>query len=123
MDEPRPNVQAANIMSPKPVGSAGQALDADEHGAPQTAHECSVIAIRRDGPNLIVTLGSHSIEHLISPQARQLAYAQRFKHGYATAGIDAGSGSYVPTEEMTEAQRQGRSVNTWHNDYCLTPGL
>lgn len=117
------NENENGVMPPRPIGNAGQAASAQSDGTPTEAHRCKVVAEQQDGANFIITLESDSVEHLLTAQARQLAYAQRFKHGYASAGIDAGNGTYVPPEELEAARKEDRSVELWRIDFVLTPGL
>ena len=73
------------------------------------------------GGRLRVILEGNSVERLLLPATRKLAYVQRFDHGMANAGIESEGGTYVPPDEMTDARSAQRNVNRWRIDFIITP--
>lgn len=72
------------------------------------------------GGKLRVIVEGDSVERLLSPEARKLAYVQRFDYGMSNAGIEA-EGTYVTNEERLAAKEEGRNVKTWRIDFIITP--
>lgn len=75
------------------------------------------------GGKLRVVIESNSVERLLSPDARKLAYIQRFDYGMSNAGIESEGGTYVPDDERADARKDKRDVGTWRIDFMLTPML
>ena len=117
-----------DALAPRPLGNDVQQAAAKEDAAtvPTEVNGVKVIEVAELGGRVTVVLeasGEHAITRLTDYAARNLAYAQRLKIGLGNAGIDAGSGTYIPTEEHTAAKAEDRAVNIWRNDYVLTPGI
>jgi hypothetical protein len=75
------------------------------------------------GGKLRVVIEGNSVEKLLSPEARKLAYVQRFDHGMSNAGIESEGGTYVTEEERAEARKEKRNIETWRIDFIITPML
>lgn len=73
------------------------------------------------GGKLRVIIEGGSVEKLLSPETRKLAYVQRFDHGMANAGIESEGGTYVTDEERAAARKEGRDIQTWRIDFIITP--
>ena len=70
------------------------------------------------GGKLIVTVEGASVDEVNSADAKKLAYAERGKHGYGNAGIEAVGGSYP---QPTEAKEGEEAVIKYRHDFQLTP--
>lgn len=53
-----------------------------------------IVAAEIIGEDLIVTVEGSDVEAVTSAEARQVAYRERLKHGFASAGISADGGPY-----------------------------
>lgn len=118
-------------LQPNPVAEQGQ--QAVVNGAmvdkvpkvstnPDLA-DIAVVELYMEGNRLIVIVESTSSDRVLSTDARNLAYAQRFEKGMTNAGIEAICGLYVPEAEYASAKKAGRDVGRWRRDFRLTPGL
>lgn len=125
-----------NVMTPNPMEEEGQQAVAknlsDGQGvpkqtpAPDSGSEVEVIKVvdnRMEGNRVIVVLESESTDRLMSSDAKNLAYAQRFAFGMTNAGIEALAGVYIPPEEYERAKEQERDVAVWRREFRLTPGI
>lgn len=68
-------------------------------------HGVSVKKAKVVGEELYVTLQSHSCDDLIGSAARQLAYAERIKHGFESGGIGSESTTYCV--DLSKADEDG----------------
>lgn len=116
-------MEAKNLMGADILNKAAQTPEGSKDVVPKTANGCTVVDVFRDGAKLVVVLESDSIMKLMSLPAKHLAFEQRLKHGLAGAGIDSGSGTYVPPEEYKAAKKEDRNVSKWRLNYNITPGL
>jgi len=73
------------------------------------------------GGKLRVIIEGRNVEKLLSPEARKLAYVQRFDHGMSNAGIESEGGTYVTDEERADARKEERDIQTWRIDFIITP--
>jgi len=64
-----------------------------------------VIGAKKEGNYLYVTVQAPSQEDAVSPAARKIAYNERDKHGFSSAGIEAFGGT-VPVD-LTEKDEEG----------------
>jgi hypothetical protein len=125
-----------NIMTPNPVGEEGQQAAANnlsggvgvpsQSPPPGSDSEQEVVKVvdnKMEGNRVIVVIESESTERLMSTDAKNLAYAQRFKFGMTNAGIEALAGVYVAPEEYERAKAQERDVAVWRREFRLTPGI
>lgn len=72
---------------------------------------------------LRVVIEGTDLERLTTPEARQLAYEQRLKHGMANAGVEAVAGTFVPPEEYEAANKEKRNVARWQREFRLVSML
>ena len=125
-----------NIMTPNPMAEGGQQAAANNlsegKGVPQqipgpkensTQPVVKVVDSRMEGNRVIIVLESNDTHRLMSSEAKNLAYAQRFVYGLTTAGIEALAGVYIPPEEYDKAKEQDRDVAIWRREFRLTPGI
>jgi len=117
----------ADPMQPNPVAEQGQqaALDgkvAKVHHV-EGLDDISVVDMHMEGNHLVVTVESESADRVMSTDARNLAYMQRFEKGMTNAGIEAIAGLYVPEDETKDAEKAGREITRWRRDFRLNPGL
>ena len=68
---------------------------------------------------LRVTIEGTDLERLTTPEARQLAFEQRLKHGMANAGVESVAGTFVPAEEYEAAAKEKRNVARWQREFRL----
>lgn len=123
--------QDASAMQPNPVAEQGQQAAANnvtESKVPKVQRtpgqpDLEVVELKMEGHKLIVIVESESSDRVMSTEARNLAYAQRFEKGMTHAGLEAVGGLYVPEAEYTAAKKAGREVACWRRDFRLTPGL
>lgn len=123
--------QGDPALQPNPVAEQGQQAavdDATSCKVPKIATnpdlpDIEVVELTMEGNKLIVIVESTSSDRVLSTDARNLAYAQRFEKGMTNAGIEAVCGLYVPEEEYASAKTAGRDVGRWRRDFRLTPGL
>lgn len=125
-----------NVMTPNPMAEGGQQAAANNlsggKGVPQQIPEpglasdqpvVKVVDSRMEGNRVIIVLESNDTNRLMSSEAKNLAYAQRFVYGLTTAGIEALAGVYIPPEEYDNAKKQKRDVALWRREFRLTPGI
>jgi hypothetical protein len=118
-------------LQPNPVAEQGQQAavnDATANKVPKVSKnpdlpDIEVVDMHMEGNRLIVIVESTSSDRVLSTDARNLAYAQRFEKGMTNAGIEAICGMYVPDAEYAAAKTGGREVGRWRRDFRLTPGL
>jgi hypothetical protein len=100
---------------------------------PQEIDGVNVIEVRHEGGiadggavaggKLRVILESNSVEKLLLPTARKLAYIQRLDYGMHHAGVESDGGTYVTDEELSNARVDDRDVRVWRIDFIITPML
>lgn len=125
-----------NIMTPNPAAESGQQAAANNQslgeGVPsqtplpdENSHldVISVADTRMEGNRVIVIVESENTDRLMSTDAKNLAYAQRFRYGMTNSGIEALSGIFVAPGESEKAQEEDRAVRMWQREFKLTPGL
>ena len=115
-------------LQPNPVAEQGQQAAVSDSKVSKVHHvegldDITVVDMHMEGNHLIVTVESESADRVMSTDARNLAYAQRFEKGMTNAGIEAIAGLYVPEDEAKDAEKAGREVTCWRRDFRLTPGL
>jgi len=117
----------ANILQPRPVGESGQQAQASNlsggKGIPKESDGVKIFETRFEGGRLVVTVEGSSAERVMSTDAKNLAYAQRFEYGMTNAGIEPIAGIYVPDEERYAAEKETRAPTIWRRDFRLTPGI
>ena len=125
-----------NIMTPDPVSEEGQQAAANNQSQgegvptqtplPDSNSHLDVVTVaetRMEGNRVIVVVESENTDRLMSTDAKNLAYAQRFKYGMTHAGIEALSGIFVSPGEAEQAQEENRAVKSWQREFRLTPGI
>ena len=123
--------QGDPTLQPNPVAAQGQQAVADDGRVDKVSKvskhpehaDITVAELKMEGNRLIVVVESTQSDRVMSTDARNLAYAQRFEKGMTNAGIEAVCGLYVPEEEYVNAKKGGREVGRWRRDFRLTPGL
>jgi hypothetical protein len=131
-----PNMADGNIMTPNPMEERGQQAVvnnvADGAGVPTQIPEpdsgskqpiVRVVNKYMEGNKVIIVLESNDTDRIMSTEAKNLAYAQRFVYGLTTAGIEALAGVYIPPEEYENAAKEKRNVALWRREFKLTPGI
>lgn len=111
--------------------AAAKAAAVKESTQMQELNGLKIIEVKREGGidgggagtggKLRVIIEGQSVERLLSPEARKLAYVQRFDHGMSNAGIESEGGTYVTDEERADARKEGRDIQTWRIDFVITP--
>ena len=125
-----------SALQPNPVAEQGQQAvvnNGTENKVPKVKvtpdlADIEVVELRMQGHQLIVVVESAEADRVMSTDARNLAYAQRFEKGMTNAGLEAvgdipGRGFRLPEEEYKTAKAAGREVALWRRDFRLTPGL
>lgn len=75
-------------------------------------HSITVKKAKVIGEELYVTLQSHKCDELIGSAMRQLAYAERIKHGFESGGIGSESTTYcVDLTQQDEDGLPGKPVD------------
>ena len=114
-------------MQPNPVAEQGQAAVAgskvEKVHHVEGLEDITVVDMHMEGNQLVVVVESESADRVMSTDARNLAYMQRFEKGMTNAGIEAIAGLYVPEAEEKDAKKAGRDITCWRRDFRLTPGL
>jgi hypothetical protein len=82
-----------------------------------------VVKVEAHGRETRVIVEGTSLERLMSPEARKLAYEQRLKVGMENSGVEALFGTFVPPEETAAALKEKRNVKCWHREFRLVPML
>jgi hypothetical protein len=78
-----------------------------------------VVSAAPSGNEVRVIVEGTNLERLSSPEARKLAYEQRFAVGMANAGVSPVAGTFVPDEEYEAAAKDGRDVARWQREFRL----
>ena len=124
------------VVTPNPMAEEGQQAAANNlsqgEGVPTQSPPpgsdipmdvVRIVNTKMVGNKVIVTAESESTERLMSIDAKNLAYAQRFRYGMTHAGIEAISGMFVAPGEAELAQKEDRPVRLWQREFRLTPGI
>jgi len=71
----------------------------------------TVVGAKKEGNYLYVTIQAPTQEEAVSAEARRMAYEERDKHGFSSAGIEAFGGTMpVNLMERDEAGAVGRPI-------------
>lgn len=99
---------------------------------PKVENPIKVVDVKREGERLIVTIEGPDVESVTGPAARNMAYAERLKHGYHNAGLEAYGGPYpydklkekdlATHEEILEASQNQKDL-VYRAQFRLTPGI
>jgi len=125
-----------NIMNPNPMEERGQQASANNLSGgvgvptqipdPDSGSKQAIVKVAdkyMEGNKVIIVLESNDTNRLMSSEAKNLAYAQRFVYGLTTAGIEALAGVHIPPEEYENAKKEERNVALWRREFKLTPGI
>jgi len=82
-----------------------------------------VVSANVEASRIEVVVEGSDLHKLMTPAARELAYAVRLEHGMADAGIEARGSTYVTDEERAAAEKEGRNVERWRRDFLITQML